>query len=46
MYHGTGVGQATRLMLLFDDEVDASRSNSFLSASAAAEGEMVYLRED
>ena len=46
LYHGTGVGQATRLMLLFDDEEDASRTNSFLSGSVAAEGEMIYLRGD
>ena len=33
-------------MLLFDDEEDASRTNSFLSGSVAAEGEMIYLRGD
>ena len=34
LYHGAGAGQATRLMLLFEDEPDNSQPSSFLDATS------------
>jgi len=45
LYKGTGVGQATRLMLLFEDERDMSQPNSFVSATSQGD-EMLQLRSD